>query len=117
MERGRRTAVRLYDLKVSPYISFSGKIYSLFPAICSDLFGQKFATTNSGLLYTAKGTASFLIPVGSLLQAATGSWMPIFLVAIAFDWAAALLALFVLKPSCARWVASQASVLDSATAI
>ena len=93
-----------------------GEIYSLFPAICGDLFGQKFATTNYGLLYTAKGTASFLIPVGSLLQAATGSWMPIFMVAIAFDWAAALLALFVLKPLCARWVASQASALDSAPA-
>jgi len=93
-----------------------GEIYSLFPAICGDLFGQKFATTNYGLLYTAKGTASFLVPVGSLLQAATGSWMPIFMVAIAFDWTAALLALFVLKPLCARWVALQASTFDSVIA-
>src|SRR5947208_1390024 len=33
-----------------------GEIYSLFPAVCGDLFGRKFATANYGLLYTAKGT-------------------------------------------------------------
>ena len=50
-----------------------GEIYSLFPATCGDLFGRKFATTNYGLLYTAKGTASLLVPLGNVLQAATGS--------------------------------------------
>ena len=69
-----------------------GEIYSLFPAMCGDLFGQKFATTNYGLLYTAKGTASLLVPLGNVLKAVTGSWMPIFIVAIAFDWIGALLA-------------------------
>ena len=39
-----------------------GEIYSLFPATCGDTFGSKFATTNAGLLYTAKGTASLLVP-------------------------------------------------------
>jgi OFA family oxalate/formate antiporter-like MFS transporter len=34
-----------------------GEIYSLFPATCTDLYGKKFATTNYGMLYTAKGTA------------------------------------------------------------
>jgi MFS transporter, OFA family, oxalate/formate antiporter len=81
-----------------------GEIYSLFPAMSGDLFGQKFATTNYGLLYTAKGTASLLVPLGNVLQAATGSWMPIFIVAITFDWIGALLALFVLKPLRIRWV-------------
>src|SRR6202043_3581347 len=33
-----------------------GEIYSLFPAVCGDLFGRKYATTNYALLYTAKGT-------------------------------------------------------------
>ncbi|HMA49895.1 MAG TPA: oxalate/formate MFS antiporter, partial [Magnetospirillaceae bacterium] len=32
-----------------------GEIYSLFPSTCTDTFGSKFATTNAGLLYTAKG--------------------------------------------------------------
>jgi len=40
--------------------------------------------------YTAKGTASLLVPVGSLLQDATGSWVPIFAVAIAFDFVTAV---------------------------
>jgi len=84
-----------------------GEIYSLFPATCGDLFGRKFATTNYGLLYTAKGTASLLVPLGNVLQAATGSWMPIFILAIAFDWIGAGLALFVLKPLRIRWVADQ----------
>src|SRR5207237_7489764 len=44
-----------------------GEIYSLFPATCGDLFGRKFATTNYGLLYTAKGTASLLVPLGNVL--------------------------------------------------
>ena len=84
-----------------------GEIYSLFPAICGDLFGRKFATANYGLLYTAKGTASLLVPVGNLVKAATGSWMPIFVLAIAFDWIGALLAFAVLKPLRVRWVARQ----------
>ena len=84
-----------------------GEIYSLFPAICGDLFGRKFATANYGLLYTAKGTAALLVPVGNLVKAATGSWMPIFVLAIAFDWIGALLAFVVLKPLRVRWVARQ----------
>src|SRR3989475_3554406 len=84
-----------------------GEIYSLFPATCTDIYGRKFATTNYGLLYTAKGTASLLVPLANVLQAATGSWMPIFVLAIAFDWIGAGLALFVLKPLRIRWVASQ----------
>jgi OFA family oxalate/formate antiporter-like MFS transporter len=85
-----------------------GEIYSLFPAMSGDLFGQKFATTNYGLLYTAKGTASLLVPLGNVLKAATGSWMPIFIVAIAFDWIGALMAFFVLKPLRIRWMSAQA---------
>ena len=83
-----------------------GEIYSLFPAISADLFGRRYATTNYGLLYTAKGTASLLVPIGSWLTAVTGTWMPIFFVAIVFDTAAALLALFVLKPLRVRVMSS-----------
>jgi MFS transporter, OFA family, oxalate/formate antiporter len=67
-----------------------GEIFSLFPALSGDLFGRKFATTNYGLLYTSKGAASLLVPVGSALQAATGSWMPIFAVAIVLNALASL---------------------------
>jgi OFA family oxalate/formate antiporter-like MFS transporter len=85
-----------------------GEIYSLFPAISGDLFGRKYATTNYALLYTAKGVASLLVPIGSVLKAATGSWEPIFYVAIAFDFIAALLALFVLRPLSVKWLAKAA---------
>jgi len=46
-----------------------GEIFSLFPAICGDFFGRKHATANYGFLYTAKGTASVFVPIGSALAA------------------------------------------------
>src|SRR5436853_7619470 len=45
------------------------EIYSLFPALCGDFFGRKHATANYGFLYTAKGTASVFVPIGSALAA------------------------------------------------
>jgi MFS transporter, OFA family, oxalate/formate antiporter len=74
-----------------------GEIYSLFPAISGDLFGRQYASTNYGLLYTSKGMASLLVPIGAFLQSVTGSWVPIFLVAIAFDVTATVLAFAVLR--------------------
>jgi OFA family oxalate/formate antiporter-like MFS transporter len=44
-----------------------GEIYSLMPATSGDFFGRKFATANYGFLYTAKGTASVFVPIGSAL--------------------------------------------------
>jgi OFA family oxalate/formate antiporter-like MFS transporter len=59
-----------------------GEIYSLMPATIGDFFGRKFATTNYGFLYTAKGTASVFVPIGAAL--ATGA---------AFDFRADILLL------------------------
>jgi MFS transporter, OFA family, oxalate/formate antiporter len=75
-----------------------GEIYSLFPATCGDTFGPKFAATNAGLLYTAKGTAALLVPFTSVITAATGSWHAVFMLASGMAALSALLALFVLKP-------------------
>src|SRR5947209_11658386 len=47
-----------------------GEIYSLFPATCTDIYGKTFATTNYGMLYTAKGTASLLVPLANVLTSA-----------------------------------------------
>src|SRR5947209_8196966 len=58
-----------------------GEIYSLFPSTCTDTFGAQYATTNAGLLYTAKGTASLLVPLGNYLQQSSGSWDGVFLIA------------------------------------
>jgi OFA family oxalate/formate antiporter-like MFS transporter len=75
-----------------------GEIYSLFPSTCTDTFGTRFATTNAGLLYTAKGTASLLVPLANVLVAAKGNWHAVFVTAALMNAAAALLAWFVLKP-------------------
>ncbi|MGD0673866.1 MAG: oxalate/formate MFS antiporter [Polyangiaceae bacterium] len=74
-----------------------GEIYSLFPAICCDLFGTKNAAANAGLLYTAKGVAALLVPLGNVL-AANGGWQKVFAVASVQNFLAALLALLVLRP-------------------
>ncbi len=75
-----------------------GEIYSLFPSTCTDTFGAKFATTNAGLLYTAKGTAALLVPYSNSIQKATGSWDTVFIIAAAANIVAAVLAIAVLKP-------------------
>ena len=75
-----------------------GEIYSLFPATCTDIYGRKFATTNYGMLYTAKGTASLLVPLANVLTSATGSWHAVFYVAAILNILAAVMALVVLKP-------------------
>ena len=75
-----------------------GEIYSLFPSTCADTFGTKYAAGNAGLLYTAKGTASLLVPLSSVLTAATGSWHAVFITASAMNMIAALMAWFVLRP-------------------
>ena len=75
-----------------------GEIYSLFPATCTDIFGRKFATTNYGMLYTAKGTASLLVPLANVLTTATGSWHAVFYVAAVLNIIAAVMAVAVLKP-------------------
>ena len=83
-----------------------GEIFSLFPAITGDLFGKTWATTNYGIVYTAKGTASIFAGFGAAwLFEKTGAWSRVFWVMIACDVAAALLALFWLKPVAARTIA------------
>lgn len=75
-----------------------GEIYSLFPAMCTDLYGKKFATTNYGMLYTAKGTAALLVPLGNVVMQSTGNWNLVFIIAAALNIVAAVMALVVLKP-------------------
>jgi OFA family oxalate/formate antiporter-like MFS transporter len=75
-----------------------GEIYSLFPSTCTDAFGTRYATANAGLLYTAKGTASLLVPLGNVLATATGSWHAVFAIAVIMNLVAAFLAILVLKP-------------------
>jgi len=76
-----------------------GEIYSLFPATVTDTYGAKYATTNTGLMYTAKGTASLLVPLANVLTTASGgSWVPVFYTSAIMNIVAAIMALALLKP-------------------
>jgi MFS transporter, OFA family, oxalate/formate antiporter len=87
---------------VSGLVFFAwGEIFSLFPAICTDIYGSKFASRNYGMLYTAKGVASLLVPLASVLKDTTGSWTAVFAAAAAFNFIAALVALL-LRSTLAR---------------
>ncbi|WP_114811770.1 oxalate/formate MFS antiporter [Paraburkholderia kururiensis] len=84
---------------------FWGEIFSIFPAICADTFGSKYAAANAGTLYTAKGTASLLVPIASVLSA-TGGWSAVFVVSAVITIAAGVSAKFILQPMRARWIES-----------
>jgi OFA family oxalate/formate antiporter-like MFS transporter len=76
-----------------------GEIYSLFPAAVGDVFGPKYAATNYGILYTAKGTASLFAGSGAAwLFETRGTWETVFWAAIICDLLAASLAYFWLRP-------------------
>jgi OFA family oxalate/formate antiporter-like MFS transporter len=89
-----------------------GEIYSLFPSTCGDSYGSKFAATNAGLLYTAKGTASLLVPLANVLTKSTGSWHAVFYIAAALNAIAAIMALVMLKPMRRRMAARDAQLVN-----
>ena len=94
-----------------------GEIFSLFPSITGDLFGKKWATTNYGIVYTAKGTASlFAGPGAAWLFSKTGAWTKVFWIMIACDLLAAFLALLWLKPVARRTIAHAEARLGEAAA-
>jgi OFA family oxalate/formate antiporter-like MFS transporter len=87
----------VFVLASAVYFGVFGEIYSLFPATSGDTFGAKFATTNNGMLYTAKGTAALLVPIASVVSARYG-WQAVFIISVALNATAALMAVFVIKP-------------------
>ncbi len=74
-----------------------GEIYSLFPATCGDAYGPQYAATNSGMLYTAKGTAALLVPLAAVYSKG-GQWNTVLMIGAAANVVAALMALLVLRP-------------------
>ena len=83
-----------------------GEIFSLFPSTLTDTFGATHATKNYGCLYIAQGIgAIFGGPLASILHDRAGSWTPVFSLAIGADLLTALLALALLKPMRARYLA------------
>jgi MFS transporter, OFA family, oxalate/formate antiporter len=96
------------------YFGVFGEIYSLFPATSGDTFGVKFATTNNGMLYTAKGTASLLVPIASLIASHYG-WQAVFVIAVALNATAALMAVFVVKPMRRAFILGSETPADATT--
>jgi OFA family oxalate/formate antiporter-like MFS transporter len=87
----------VFVLVTACYFGVYGEIFSLFPATQGDTFGAKYAASNAGMLYTAKGTAVVLVPLAAMLSKSHG-WGAVFAVAMTCNIIAALMALFVLKP-------------------
>jgi OFA family oxalate/formate antiporter-like MFS transporter len=90
-----------------------GEIFSIFPAVSGDTFGSKCAAANFGFLYTAKGTASLLVPLASVLKAYTGSWVAVLWIAAIMSIAAALLAKFVISPMRKKMIHGKNEVVAS----
>jgi OFA family oxalate/formate antiporter-like MFS transporter len=80
-----------------------GEIFSIFPALVADTFGVKNAAGNAGTMYTAKGTASLLVPLGSVLSAG-GNWNLVFIVTAVIAIIAGIAAKLVLAPMRRRCV-------------
>jgi OFA family oxalate/formate antiporter-like MFS transporter len=76
-----------------------GAIFSLFPSMCTDLFGPQYATTNLSILYTSKGVASFMVPLGTYLVLVTHSWNSVLFLGIALNAIGIIIAWAVLRPA------------------
>jgi OFA family oxalate/formate antiporter-like MFS transporter len=71
-----------------------GEVYSLFPSAAADAFGTRYATSNYGLLYTAKGVASIIGGVvAARLYEQFGSWSACFYGSAVFALIAAVMAM------------------------
>jgi MFS transporter, OFA family, oxalate/formate antiporter len=108
------TSPTVFVIVTALYFGVYGEIFSLFPATQGDTFGARFAAANAGMLYTAKGAGSLLVPVAAAIAKSRG-WDTVFMIAMGFNLLAALLALLVLKPMRARHFATT-RVQEPATA-
>jgi MFS transporter, OFA family, oxalate/formate antiporter len=67
-----------------------GETFSLFPSLSGDYFGTRFATSNYGVLYSAKGVASIIGGgVAALLYESFGNWSALLYGSAAFALVAA----------------------------
>jgi len=103
--KGMGTNPVAFVLITAIYFGVYGEIFSLFPATQGDTFGAKYAAANAGMLYTAKGAGSLLVPIATAIALVRG-WDSVFSIACAGNLIAAFLALFVLKPMRVRHFAA-----------
>jgi MFS transporter, OFA family, oxalate/formate antiporter len=105
----------VFVLVTAIYFGVYGEIFSLFPATQGDTFGAKFAASNAGMLYTAKGAGALLVPIAAGIAKNHG-WSAVFATAMTFNVIAGLLALFVLKPMRVRHFAKSRDAYPSQAA-
>ena len=73
-----------------------GEVFSLFPSISGDYFGSKYATSNYGLLYSAKGVASIIgVGVATTIHDRFHSWDAVFYGSAVLALLAAIMAIVV----------------------
>ena len=113
-QSGRNPVV--FVLVTALYFGVYGEIFSLFPATQGDTFGSKYAAANNGMLYTAKGAGSLLVPVAALVAKNYG-WNTVFAIFVTGNLIAALMALFVLKPMRAKHFAKSKIDFPSSAAV
>lgn len=104
-----------FIILIGVFFLFWGEIFSLYPALVTDLWGPAHVNTNYGMIFTGKGTGSFLVPIANLLMVSTGGWGFTFGVVIVFSVVAALLALFVVKPARIRMSARSAAAMSNSS--
>jgi len=81
-----------------------GEMFSLFPASLADTFGRKHVTSVYGMMYTAKGVGSLLIPVADIIWEQNGSWKPVIIICYALSFAAAVLIIVLVRPIKHRFI-------------
>ncbi|MEP6545860.1 MAG: oxalate/formate MFS antiporter [Gammaproteobacteria bacterium] len=106
----------VFVLVTALYFGVYGEIFSLFPATQGDTFGAKYAASNAGMLYTAKGTAVLIVPVAAIIAKSHG-WGTVFAAALSCNVIAGIMALFVLKPLRARHFAMGPETFPSSESV
>jgi len=73
-------------------------MFSLYPASLADTYGRGNVTSIYGMMYTAKGLGSLIIPITDIIWEINNSWKPVIVLCYAFSFAAALIIIVVVRP-------------------
>lgn len=75
-----------------------GETYAISSALAGDTFGNDHVTANAGALYTTKGVAALLVPLGSMVKETTGNWVLVLICCAVIAIVAGVTSKFVLGP-------------------
>src|SRR5262249_33358830 len=89
-----RTSATMFTITLVLTFFTWGEVFSLFPATLGDYFGTKFATSNYGLLYSAKGLSAVIGGgVAAMIYERFNSWDSVFYGSAALALFSAILAI------------------------